>query len=67
MKKDCTCVVYVDDTNFSGPDATLLEREIKSLGVKEEQCDHSFQFRDEGEVGDFLGLIIEKKKWTPFY
>jgi hypothetical protein len=35
MKKDCMCVVYVDDTIFAGPDALLLEREIKSLGVKE--------------------------------
>jgi hypothetical protein len=26
MKKDCICVVYVDDTIFAGPDALLLER-----------------------------------------
>jgi hypothetical protein len=37
MKKGCMCVVYVDDTIFDGPDDLLLEREIKSLGVKEDQ------------------------------
>jgi hypothetical protein len=66
MKKDCICVVYVDETIFSGPDALLLEREIKSLGVKEDQCDHYFQLRDEGEVGDFIGIRIEKKKGNSF-
>jgi hypothetical protein len=66
MKKDCICIVYVDDTIFSGPDALLLEREIKSLGVKEDKCDHSFQLRDEGEVGDFIGIIIEKQKGNSF-
>jgi hypothetical protein len=66
MKKDCICVVYMDDTMFAGPDALLLEREIKSLGVKEDKCDHSFQLRDEGEVGDFLGIRIEKQKGNSF-
>jgi hypothetical protein len=46
MNKYCICVAYVDDTIFSGPDESLLERETKSLGVKEDQCDHSYQFRD---------------------
>jgi hypothetical protein len=59
MKKDCICVVYMDDTIFAGPDASLLEREIKSLGVKEDQCEHSFQLRYEGEVGDFLGILTQ--------
>jgi hypothetical protein len=66
LKKDCICVVYVDGTIFSGPDELLLEREIKSLGVKEDQCDHYFQLRDEGEVGDFLGIRIEKQKGNSF-
>jgi hypothetical protein len=66
MKKDFICVVYVDDTIFAGTGALLLEREIKSLGVKEDQCDHSFQLRDEGEVGDFLGIRIEKQKGNSF-
>jgi hypothetical protein len=66
MKKDCICVVYVADTIFAEMDASLLEREIKSLGVKEDQCNHSFQLRYEGEVGNFLGIIIEKNKRTYF-
>jgi hypothetical protein len=66
MKKDCICVVYVDATIFARPDALLLEREIKSLGVKEDQCDNSFQLRDEGEVGDFLRIRIEKQKGDSF-
>jgi hypothetical protein len=36
------CVNYVDDTLFYGPDASLLVKEIKSLGVKEDECDHTF-------------------------
>jgi hypothetical protein len=66
MKKDCICVVYMDGTIFAGPDALLLEREIKSLGVKEDQCDYSFQLIDEGEVGYFLGIRIEKQKGNSF-
>jgi hypothetical protein len=62
MKKDCICIVYVDDTIYDGPDELLLEREIKYLGVKEDQCDHFFQLRDEGEVQDLLGIRIEKKR-----
>jgi hypothetical protein len=46
LNKYCICVVYVDDTIFAVPDALLLEREIKYLGVKGDQCDHSFQLRD---------------------
>jgi hypothetical protein len=56
----------MDDTIFSGLDALLMEREIKYLGVKEDQCDHSFQLRYEGEVGYFLGIRIEKQKWNSF-
>jgi hypothetical protein len=66
MKKYCICIVYVDDTRFAGPDVLLLEREINSLGVKEYQCDHSFQLRYEGGVGDFLGIRIEKQKGNSF-
>jgi hypothetical protein len=48
MNKYSMYVVYVDDTLFYGPDASLLGKEIKSLGVKEDECDHYFQLRDEG-------------------
>jgi hypothetical protein len=66
MKKDCICSVYVDDTIFTGPNALLLERDIKSLGVREDKCNHSFQLRDECEVGDFLVIRIEKQKGNSF-
>jgi hypothetical protein len=52
----------VDETIFSGIDASLLEREIKSFGVKEDQCDYSYRLRDEGVVGYFIGIGIEKQK-----
>jgi hypothetical protein len=66
MKKVCICVVYVDDTIFAGPYSLLPEKEIKSLRVKEDQCDYFFQLRDDGEVGDFLGIKIEKQKGNSF-
>jgi hypothetical protein len=60
------CVVYVDDTIFAGPDAKMLEQEIRPLGVASDEYDHSFQLRDEGEVGDFLGIRIKKQKGNAF-
>ena len=60
MKKDMLCVIYVDDTILAGLDDTSLEEAIKSLGVAEEEQHHTFELRDEGEVGDFLGIRIEK-------
>ena len=33
MKRGILCVVYVDDTIFAGADSTLLEDEIRQLGV----------------------------------
>jgi hypothetical protein len=61
MKAGCIFVVYVDDTIFDGPDADKLAAEIKSLGVSSDENQHSFQLRDEGEVGDFLGIRIQKQ------
>jgi hypothetical protein len=43
MKKGCICIVYVDDTIFAGPEAALLEQEIKSLGFASDECNRSFQ------------------------
>ena len=60
LKKDMICVVYVDDTILAGPDQTALDAMIKSLGVREADQSHSFGLRDEGEVGDFLGIRIKK-------
>jgi hypothetical protein len=57
-KKGRICVVYVDDTIFSGPEEALLEQEIKYLGVAYDECHQSFQLRDKGDVGNFLGIRI---------
>ena len=60
LKKNMICVVYVDDTIIAGPSKSDIEDEIKSLGVRAEDQTHSFELRDEGEVGDFLGIRIAK-------
>jgi hypothetical protein len=61
MKAGIICVVYVDDTIFSGPESEKLATEINSLGVSNDENQHSFQLRDEGEVGDLLGIRIAKQ------
>lgn len=61
MKNNMICVVYVDDTILCGPDNDALEAEIRGLGVNNLEQRHSFQLRDEGEVGDFLGIRIHKQ------
>ena len=58
---------YIDDTILAGPDTKTLEEVIKSLGISEEETCHTFELRDEGEVGDFLCIKIAKtgsKKFT---
>jgi hypothetical protein len=60
LKKDMICVVYVDDTIIAGPDADKIEELITSLGVAKEEQQHTFELRDEGQVGDFLGIRIER-------
>ena len=60
MKKNLMCVIYVDGAIFSGPDATLIEEEIKSLGISDHEKRHSFELKNAGEVNDFLGIRIEK-------
>ena len=62
MKKDMICVVYVDDTILAGPDAAEIEKVITSLGVRDEEKRYKFELRDEGAVGDFLGIRIERTK-----
>lgn len=61
------CIVYVDDTILCGPDPQALEEEIKGLGVNNLEQRHSFQLQNEGEVGDFLGIHIQKKAEDSFY
>ena len=66
MKKDMICVVYVDDTILVGPNASDLNNVIASLGIADEEQRHVFDLRDEGEVGDFLGIRIEKSGLNKF-
>ena len=66
MKKDMICVVYVDDTILAGPSSDALEELISSLGIADDEQRHKFELRDEGEVGDFLGIRIEKVGPTKF-
>ena len=60
MKENMMCVIYVDDTIIAGPDSKEIDKLITSLGVAKEEQRHTFELRDEGEVGDFLGIRIEK-------
>ena len=60
MKRDMICLIYVDDTIIAGPDSAAIDREIHNLGVSNDEQHHQFELRDEGEVGDFLGIRIEK-------
>lgn len=67
MKKEMMCIICVDDTILAGPDVKVLEEVIKSLGMSEDEQCHTFKLRGEGEVGDILGIGIEKtgtKKFT---
>eukprot|EP00972_Heterocapsa_arctica_P067745 10002557-Heterocapsa_arctica.AAC.2 len=61
------CVVYVDDTIITGPDSTAIDDLIRNLGVADQEQVHTFQLRDEGEVGAFLGIQIERNYDDTFY
>jgi hypothetical protein len=65
MKKGIICVVFVDGTIFAGPDRALIDAEIQGMGVSSKEQSHSFDLRDEGEVGDFLGIRISKFAPSP--
>ena len=67
MKKGIICVVYVDDAIFGGKNGDDLEREITSLGVAAHEQRHKFELRNEGEVGNFLGIQIKKTGPREFY
>ena len=60
MKKNIICLVYVYDMISASPDSEAIECEITGLGVSIDKQRHQFQLSDEGEVGDFLGIRIEK-------
>ena len=67
VKKGVICVVYVDDAIFGGKNGDDLEREITSLGVAAHEQRHKFELRNEGEVGNFLGIQIKKTGPREFY
>ena len=67
MKKDLICLIYVDDTIITGPNSQDIDDLIKSLGVAKDEQVHTFELRDEGEVGAFLGIQIERNKNNTFY
>ena len=67
MKSDMICLIYVDGTIIAGPDPIAIEKLIKSLGVAEDEKIHTFELRDEGEVGAFLGIQIERHENDNFY
>ena len=60
MKGDSIYLVYIDDTILTGSNLEDINKEIEGLGVSSYDQVHSFQLRDEGQVGDFLGIRIEK-------
>jgi hypothetical protein len=61
LKRDMMVVVYVDDTIICGPDSKEIEKLIADLGVSDDEHREVFELRDEGNVGDFLGIRIEKQ------
>ena len=67
MKNDIFFVVYVDDTIFAGKDGENFENEIAILGVQSNKVSHSFLLQNGGEVGNFLGIRIEKNGPDEFY
>ena len=60
MKGDSTCLVYVDDTILVGLNLEKLNKEITGLGVSNKNQNCSFQLKNEGQVGYFVGIRIEK-------
>jgi hypothetical protein len=48
-------------TIFAGPDEDQIVQKIIGVGVSQFETQHKCQLRDEGEVGDFLGIRIVKQ------
>ena len=67
LKEQMICLIYVDDTIITGPDTQAIEELILSLGMTEDDQVHTFELRDEGEVGAFLGIQIERNANQTFY
>ena len=67
MKDKMICLIYVDDTIITGPDPKAIDDLISSLGMTVDDQVHTFELRDEGEVGAFLGIQIERNADKTFY
>lgn len=61
MKNKMMVVVYVDNTIITGLDVKAINNLISDLGISpdNEDCE-TFMLGDEGKVGDFLGICLEK-------
>jgi len=44
---------------MASPDSKAIAHKITGLGVSIDEQRHQFQLRDEGKVGDFLGIRIK--------
>lgn len=60
MKKDRICIVNVNNTIIAGTDSNKIDELVKDLIVSDQNYVHNFQLRDEGEIGYFLEIIIDK-------
>ena len=53
-------VVYVDGTIIICPNPEKLDYLVTSLGMSENDEQHTFEIRDEGQFMDFFGIHIAK-------
>ena len=63
MKSDMIFLLYLYDKILAGPNAKSIEEDIKGLRIQQDKQCHPFELRDEGEVGDFLGITIGRQKY----
>ena len=49
-------LVYTDDCILFGPDDKVNDKVVTDL----QNCNRNFTFNDQGEIGDFLGIQIQK-------
>ena len=66
MKHYMICILYVEDTIMCGPSSKAIENNILGLGVSKHKQRLKFGLRDEGEVGDFLGIRFENMDLISF-
>jgi hypothetical protein len=60
MKAGMICVLFVDDTIVGARQLSDINQEIMSLGIVDNNMQHTFTLRDDGEVSDFLGIQIKR-------